>query len=126
MSDNDDSNVFGGSVDRSKLEEMKAAAGDDPVRQAQVAEVEAQVEAVAESDAAAEKARDEALAAQTPQAETEAQEPEAEPVAVSEPGAPPKSGAGSGREAWVDYAESRGVEVSEDMTRDEIIEAVEE
>ena len=30
MSDTDDSGLFGGSVDRSRLEEMKAAAGDDP------------------------------------------------------------------------------------------------
>jgi hypothetical protein len=77
MSDND-SNVIGGSVDRSKLEEMKAAAGDDPDRQAQVAEVQAQVDAVAESDAAAEKAREEALTAQAEvqEAEAEVQEPE--------------------------------------------------
>jgi hypothetical protein len=78
----DDSNAFGGSVDRNKLEEMKAAAGDDPIRQAQVAEVQAQVDAVAESDAAAEKAREDALAAQEPEAAVE--ESEAEPVAVSE------------------------------------------
>ncbi len=43
-----------------------------------------------------------------------------------EPEAPPKSGPGSGKDAWVDYAESLGVEVSDDMTRDDIIEAVEE
>jgi hypothetical protein len=124
----DDSNLYGGSVDRSKLEEMKAAAGDDSARQAQVAEVQAQVDAVAESDAAAEKAREDALAAQTPQAEAEAeaQEPAAEPAAVTESGAPPRAGAGSGRDAWVAYAESQGVAVTDDMTRDEIIEAVEE
>jgi hypothetical protein len=58
MPENDnDSGLFGGSVDRSRLEEMKAAAGDDPERQARVAEVQAQVDAVAESDAAAEDAR---------------------------------------------------------------------
>jgi hypothetical protein len=133
MPDNDDSSVFGGSVDRSKLEDMKAAAGDDPVRQAQVAEVQAQVDAVAESDAAAEKAREDALAAQNPQQadeqsadESAAPEPAAEPVTVTESGAPPRAGAGSGRDVWAAYAESRGVEVTEDMTRDEIIEAVEE
>jgi FKBP-type peptidyl-prolyl cis-trans isomerase len=81
MSDND-SELYAGSVDRSKLDEMKAAAGDDLARQAQVAEVQAQVDAVAESDAAAEKARQDALAAQTPQAEAEAQEPEAEATEV--------------------------------------------
>jgi SAP domain len=84
MPDNDDSSVFGGSVDRSKLEEMKAAAGDDPDRQAQVAEVQAQVDAVAESDAAAEKAREDALAAQAEVQETEAEveTQEVEPVAA--------------------------------------------
>lgn len=39
---------------------------------------------------------------------------------------PPKSGAGSGRDAWAAHAESLGVAVTDDMTRDEIIEAVEE
>jgi hypothetical protein len=48
----DKSELFGGSVDRSRLEEMKAAAGDDPVRQARVAVVLAQVDAGAEGDAA--------------------------------------------------------------------------
>jgi hypothetical protein len=82
MSDNDDSNVFGGSVDRSKLEEMKAAAGDDPARQAQVAEVQAQVDAVEKSDAAAEKAREDAVAAQSPQ--QAAEQPAEQPAEGSE------------------------------------------
>ena len=126
MPENDDkSELFGGSVDRSKLEEMKAAAGDDPERQAQVAAVQAQVDAVAESDAAAEKAREDALAAQQPQpAEPTATEAPAAATTTTE--APPRAGAGSGRDAWADYAESRGVTVTEDMTRDEIIEACEE
>jgi hypothetical protein len=71
MADNDDQNLFGGSVDRSRLEEMKAAAGDDPERQRQVEEVQAQVDAVAESDAAAEQARQDALGEQSGQQETE-------------------------------------------------------
>jgi len=37
---------------------------------------------------------------------------------------PPKGGPGSGRDAWVEYAESLGVVVDEDATRDEIIDAV--
>jgi hypothetical protein len=45
---------------------------------------------------------------------------------LAEAEAPPKSGAGSGRDVWAAYAESLGVEVTGDMTRDEIIEAVEE
>lgn len=46
----------------------------------------------------------------------------------SDPGAsfeiPPKGGAGSGKEAWADYAAERGVEVDEDATRDEIVAAL--
>lgn len=40
--------------------------------------------------------------------------------------APPRSGTGSGKEAWAAYAASRGIEVPEDATRDEIIDAVDE
>lgn len=47
-------------------------------------------------------------------------------VAESEDQPPPRAGAGSGRDVWAAYAESKGVEVTDDMTRDEIIEAVEE
>ena len=38
---------------------------------------------------------------------------------------PPLGGPGSGREAWATYAEAHGVDVTDDMTRDEIIEALE-
>lgn len=41
------------------------------------------------------------------------------------PEAPPKSGTGSGRDRWVAYAELVGVEVTSDMDRDAIIQAVE-
>lgn len=40
--------------------------------------------------------------------------------------APPRAGKGSGRDEWAAYAESQGVDVTDDMTRDEIIEATEE
>ena len=40
-------------------------------------------------------------------------------------GAPPRSGAGSGRDAWAAYAAAQGVQVDDDMSRDQIIEAVE-
>jgi hypothetical protein len=57
----------------------------------------------------------------------------ATPVAVKEPveerdddgGPPPRSGPGSGKDAWVAYAQARGVEVTDDMTREDIIGAVE-
>lgn len=38
---------------------------------------------------------------------------------------PPKGGAGSGKDAWAAYAASRGVEVDEDATRDDIVAALE-
>jgi hypothetical protein len=56
----------------------------------------------------------------------EATEPEPEPEPEPEDQAPPRAGPGSGRDAWAAYAESKGVDVSDDMTRDEIIAAVEE
>jgi hypothetical protein len=37
---------------------------------------------------------------------------------------PPESGAGSGRESWAAYADELGVEVTDDMGRDDIIAAV--
>lgn len=42
-------------------------------------------------------------------------------VTAAEP--PPRSGRGSGRDAWSDYATAQGVEVTEDMERNEIIAA---
>lgn len=44
--------------------------------------------------------------------------------AVQVPDAPPKSGPGSGRDAWAAYAASLGVEVTDDMNRDDIVEAL--
>lgn len=37
---------------------------------------------------------------------------------------PPMAGAGSSRAKWAAYAEANGVEIADDATRDEIIEAV--
>lgn len=39
---------------------------------------------------------------------------------------PPRAGAESGVEAWRSYAASKGIEVPEDASRDDIIAAVEE
>jgi len=58
--------------------------------------------------------------------ETAEPEAEAEPEPEPEDQAPPRAGKGSGRDEWAAYAESVGVEVTDDMTRDEIIAAVEE
>ena len=38
---------------------------------------------------------------------------------------PPQGGPGSGRDAWVKYAESKGLAVTAEMGRDDIIEALE-
>jgi hypothetical protein len=40
--------------------------------------------------------------------------------------APPRSGRGSGRDAWVAYAEANGLDVGEDRTREQIIADLEE
>ena len=124
MPENDESDVqFGGSVDRSKLEEMKAAAGDDPVRQAQVAEVQAQVDAVAESDAAAEKAREEAVAAQTPQPDEQA----GTTSESTEGEAQPRASTSMSKTELVDIAESYGLGSRDDLygqTRPELIDKI--
>ena len=41
------------------------------------------------------------------------------------PQAPPKAGRGSSRQAWSDYASTVGVDVTDDMSRNDIAEAVE-
>jgi hypothetical protein len=99
----------GGSIDLATLAEMYAECDDDELK-AHYAEV------------AAESGVD--LGEQA----TEPEVVEAEPVPEPEPEdqAPPRAGAGSGRDVWAAYAESQGVEVTDDMTRDEIIAAVEE
>ena len=48
------------------------------------------------------------------------------PSAASVSGEPPRAGKGSGRDAWADFAASKGVEVDDEMGRDEIIDAVDE
>lgn len=40
-------------------------------------------------------------------------------------GPPPRNGAGSGRDAWKAYADTLGLEVADDATRDDIVAAVE-
>jgi hypothetical protein len=81
--------------------------------------VEANVQRV--TDRAAGKSVDDGVIAGPSKSSDE--KPVAAPADKDE--APPKAGAGSSRDAWVDYAESKGVEVTDDMTRDDIVEAVE-
>lgn len=49
--------------------------------------------------------------------------PEKEPDGASPDGPPPHKGPGASRQAWVDYAESHGVEVSDTAKREDIIAA---
>ncbi|WP_405375981.1 MULTISPECIES: hypothetical protein [unclassified Microbacterium] len=57
------------------------------------------------------------------------QEPEEVPAEAAPADAakiPPKSGRGSGVPAWRDYADRNGFEMDDDVTREEIISALEE
>lgn len=58
---------------------------------------------------------------------TTTERPPAEPAAPKPDGPkpPPKAGSGSGRAKWAEYAAAHGVEVTDDMSRDEIVDAVE-
>lgn len=47
------------------------------------------------------------------------------PEGDESPPVPPTSGKGSGRDAWAAYANAKGVEVEEDMSRDDIVAACE-
>lgn len=49
---------------------------------------------------------------------------EAEAAKASQIPEPPRGGAGSGVDAWREYASQTGVEFDDDMTRDDIIAAV--
>lgn len=50
--------------------------------------------------------------------------PEVAPVNEPVGDEPPRAGRGSGLEAWVSYAESLGLEVDEDASRDDVISLV--
>jgi hypothetical protein len=52
--------------------------------------------------------------------------PSEKPVTAPVDEAPPLGGPGSGRDEWAKYAASQGVEVTDDMTRDDIVEACEQ
>jgi hypothetical protein len=108
-----DEGLVSGSVNRAELAAAYAAATDEAVR-ANLAAAGAENGMYVEGD----KLVDPSV--------PEEPEPEAEPEAeVEEVTEPPRSGAGSGRDAWVAYAGAQGVEVTDDMTRDDIIAAVE-
>jgi hypothetical protein len=110
-----DEGLVSGSVNRAELAAAYAAATDEAVR-ANLAAAGAENGMYVEGD----KLVDPSVPEEPePEAEPEP-EPEAEEVTE-----PPRSGAGSGRDAWVAYAGTQGVEVTDDMTRDDIIAAVE-
>jgi len=58
--------------------------------------------------------------------EAKAAKATAAPTSTTGPEPPPRAGAGSSRDAWADYAASQGIEVTDDMTRDDIVAALEE
>jgi hypothetical protein len=43
---------------------------------------------------------------------------------VSDPDEPPRSGKGSSKEAWAEFAQSRGVHVEDEDSRDDVIAAL--
>ena len=102
-----------GSVNRSQLAAAYAAATDDEVR----ANLEA---AGVEQGMYVEDGKlvDPSV---PPESDVEDEEPA---EAEAESGEPPRGGPGSGIDAWTAYAESLGVEVTDDMTRDDIVAAV--
>lgn len=60
---------------------------------------------------------------------TDAGQDGADEALVNDPGdvdPPPRSGRGSGREAWVAFAEAHELDVDEDRTREQIIADLEE
>src|SRR5687767_12266320 len=61
----------------------------------------------------------------SPVSELAKQAREREAAEAAEVPEPPRGGAGSGVGAWREYATKTGVEVDEDMNRDDIIAAVE-
>jgi hypothetical protein len=58
--------------------------------------------------------------------DTPGEAPPAEPAIRLAAQPPPRSGRGSGRDAWVDFAAVQGVGVDDDASRDEIIADLEE
>jgi hypothetical protein len=119
-----DEGLVSGSVNRAELVAAYAAATDEAVRE-NLAAAGAENGMYVEGDKLIDPSNPEEAPAAEPEPELEP-ESESEPEGESESGAPPLGGPGSGRDAWVAYAESLGVEVTEDMTRDDIVAAVEE
>lgn len=60
----------------------------------------------------------------SPDSEIAKRAAEAEAAKAAETPEPPRGGAGSGVDAWRDYAIQTGVELDDDMSRDDIIAAV--
>jgi len=108
-----DEGLVSGSVNRAELAAAYAAATDDAVK-ANLAAAGAEHGMYVEGDELVDSSA-------PPEAEAEA---EAETADAEGPTAPPLGGPGSGRDAWVAWADHLGVEVTEDMSRDDIVAAI--
>jgi hypothetical protein len=108
-----DEGLVAGSVNRAELAAAYEAATDEAVR-ANLAAAGAEHGMVVEDGKLVDPSSPEAQAAEVEDVEAEAEGSTA----------PPLGGPGSGRDAWVAYAEAQGVEVTDDMTRDDIAAAV--
>lgn len=51
---------------------------------------------------------------------------EADPTVDTQLVEPPRNGQGSGRDPWAEFARSLGIDVTDDMTRDQIVAAVDD
>jgi hypothetical protein len=113
-----DEGLVAGSVNRSELAAAYSEATDDAVK-ANLAAVGAENGMVVEGGQLVDPSEE-----APPTSPETTDEDETEPEGSAGPAAPPLGGPGSGRDAWAAWAEHLGVEVTEDMTRDDIVAAI--
>lgn len=106
--------VVSGSVNRAELAALHNAATDEEVK-ANLAATGAEHGMYVDRDGLL-------VDPSAPPVEEVEPEPKVESETVD--GEPPRGGPGSGRDEWVAYAASLDIEVTDDMTRDDIIAAV--
>jgi hypothetical protein len=112
-----DEGLVAGSVNRTELAAAYEAATDDAVK-ANLAAAGAEHGMYVEGDKLIDPSE--------PVLAPESEDLEVLDEEEAGPSAPPLGGPGSGRDAWVAWAEHLGVEVTDDMTRDDIVAAIDE